>query len=271
MPYNIEIRNANGDLAIDENPAMVVKDTGTTIKPTTNHFRPRGYGHFPWDNKQSGDFGEPPFYTYVGNAEVPRSNGIGTAPDFIMEQDELAFVEIPPSGISQMVVYHNFLSEYPNGGTLFVMGPDIDTTKWAIFAPARGKWFPRTHGIVVKSPTGGEIFDTRRVNLGVGAAFDIPSSAIENILWNDTALDIFLPLPMPNALVSSSDMMSSLIVGSWGTDAQDFRYLNITQPNASTIRLSRIVGRGPGDITSTNVLSSVFTSFTLLVARNAIF
>jgi len=275
MSYGAEIFNEQGAKVFDGFGTMYLKSSGTTInnifgavKCATN-CQSVALGVRKWVSFQFHNF-DIRFATecdHVVATSVQTLTAIGNSNNIycnniIDPESELAFVSIPPEGILHMSLANWKLPELAPGAALLVStGRFAAPLNYRIFSknipPASG-----TYGMQLFNEAGNLTFDSRPKILGL-EFFTVSTSQVQQVLINNAVIDLTLSKPIPNAFVSSSDWTSAnaRVAGSLGNG----NFVKITQPNSTTIRLSRErYGNGLGDYT---IAHADYHPRTLLVAR----
>jgi len=114
----------------------------------------------------------------------------------------------------------------------------------------------------LRNAAGEVVFDSRYKTLGV-QVFYVTAAQAQNIILNGAVINLTLSSPMPGAFVSSPLWISH---ASGNLTNQSITCVKITQPNSTTIRLSRQIigpsGSVHGDF-------QTYSDSILMVARNA--
>lgn len=276
MPYGFELFTKDGDAVLDGTQTMGIRETGTcrSVNDWDTQY-PDGPGlPEPWI-RQTVDINDwehvaGDLWHFVGNNLISYSTSSGTrrVADYILAPQELAFVSIPASGITNLFMSGNRLPDFPSGETLFVGAyKPSSPIRYVIMSRDNGQITPSTYGAQVYAANGDVLFDSRVRNLGIAARLTVWPYQSENILMDGDTIDFPLPQPTPNALIMSSDFNNYAITQSVTDSGDHGRFIKITQPNRNTIRLSRqIWGNGShGSIDRTR-----FERMELLVARNVL-
>ena len=148
--------------------------------------------------------------------------------------NELPFVKIPSAGILQMEHLNSALPDFIQGANFVVATSDAAALEYKIFSPTISA-STETYGMQIYSDTGAVVFDSRSPILGV-EVFQITLGQVQNILLNDAVVDLTLSKSIPSAFVHSPDWMTYT---SHTTSSGCGRFIKITQPSSTTIRLSR--------------------------------
>lgn len=274
MSYGAEIFNSAGAKVFDGLNTMYLKSSGTTINNITGPVRCAV-------NSQSGalsvrvwvaaqyhnfNFAVASECDHVVATSVQTVTALGNSNNIycnnILDSDsELAFVSIPPEGILHMCMVEWDLPELNQGAALLVAtGRFASPLTYRIFS----KNIPSVsgnYGMQLFDASGNVTFDSRPKILGL-EFFRISTSQVQQILLNNATIDLTLAKPNPNAFVSSSDWTcATSTTASSGCGS----FIKITQPNNTTIRLSRQrYGPNTGD---NQVGFADYHPMTLLVAR----
>lgn len=276
MSYGAEIFNSAGAKVFDGFGTMYLKSSGFTINNiqgrvrcitnnASNALQVRKWISFQYHNFNFGVASECDHV--VSNSLAYISSPQGTiiyCNNIVDSNSELAFVSIPPEGILHMCMVEWDLPELNQGASLLV-----STGRFA--APLQYRIFSTnipstsgTYGMQLLDASGNVTFDSRPKILGM-EAFRITTSQVQQVLINNAVIDLTLAKPNPNAFVSSSDwtcanVRSTVNVGANGN------FVKITQPNSTTIRLSRErYGTGLADYPLSPYAD--YHPMTLLVAR----
>lgn len=275
MSYGAEIFNSAGAKVFDGSNTMYLKSSGTTINNITGPVRCAV-------NSQSGALSVRKWLSYqyhnfnfavasecdhvvatsVLTVPVGNSNNI-YCNNIIDSNSELAFVSIPPQGILHMCMVEWDLPQINLGAALLVAtGRFASPLTYRIFS----KNIPSTsgtYGMQLFDASGNVTFDSRPKILGL-EFFRISSSQVQQVLNNNATIDLTLSKPNPNAFVSSSDWTCAN-ARQGGGSAANGSFVKITQPNSTTLRLSRErFGTGLGDYP---INYADYHPMTLLVAR----
>jgi len=248
MAYGAEVYSAQGQLVFDGIDVMYERLTGTCIKQGS------------WPNRVKGPCQIGEGGGGAGNVEAGYNNQfngstdsmfqiVGTAwnsfrawwnsethymSNNIMFDNELAFVKIPAEGILQLQHMGNRLPESNAGSSMLITTLSPTALPYKVFSPTVITG-PGNYGMQLFNSAGGLIFDSRKRILGI-ELFEITPTQAYNILINNHVIDLSLGSSRPNAFVSSPSWVSYASTPYWnGWSA----WIKITQPNSSTIRLSR--------------------------------
>lgn len=277
MSYGSLLYNENGDLIFDGVDCLYLASSGFCTKfpwqrgsgLITNRsvIQTQGgsasVGQWSWiaANTPSTYVGD--FYQSVSSTSTSfvTQGGTNSFFDSVFSVNDLPFVKIPPEGILQMEHLNSAIPDFPQGSNLVVSTPTpASALGYKVFSPTVPP-SGETHGMQIYSAAGAVVFDSRNPILGIDF-FEISLAQVQNILLNNQTLDLTLPKATPNALVHSPDWMA--FTAHQTTDGCG-RWIKITQPTNTTIRLSRhSIGR------NTNVCNNVYNNYqplTLLVSR----
>lgn len=241
MSYGAEIYNSGGALVFDGISSMYEISTGTTInniggpvKCLTNCqsaalsvrvWVAAQYHNFFFNNATEVDH-VVATSLFQHEQNVYCNNILDTVKD-------LAFVSIPPEGILHMCMVNYDLPEAAHGAAMLV-----STGRFA--APLGYKIFSTdiptstdNYGMLLYDENGNVTFDSRPRILGI-EFFEISTAQVQDILLNNATIDLTLDKATPNAYVSSSDWTCAT-----GNNFSCGSFVKITQPNDTTIRLTR--------------------------------
>ena len=244
MSYGAEIYNENGALVFDGFGAMYPKATGTTInniggpvKCIVNN-QSAALSVRIWVAAQ--------YHNFYFNLATEVDHVVATSL-FQVEQNlycnnimdavkDLAFVSIPPEGILHMTMVNYDLPDLPasqhGAAMLIACGRYASPLEYRIFSTDIPTATDQ-YGMLLYNASGTLTFDSRPKTLGI-EFFEISTSQVQNVLLNNATIDLPLAKSNPNAFVSSSDWTCAT-----GNNFSCGSFVKITQPNDTTIRLSR--------------------------------
>lgn len=264
MTYGIEINNAAGDKVFDEKNVMYEYDTGTLMRVTDLYWLLNTF-----EAIEANAYGTP--YNYDCYQCLSPETGVvqwfdsGTTmyPSTKQNFGDLVFTEIPTGGLLQVLPINNQLPELDTGST-FIIGhrhnaPLVD---YKVFSTRFPLGTPSTdYGMQIYDSLGNVVFDSRYRTLGM-EVFTLTSSQAQNIINNNATVDFTLSSAKPGAYVSSPLMF---VHSSGNFSYTNASVLKVTQPNDTTIRVSREqIGKNLGTVYNT---FTYFHDVTLFITR----
>lgn len=251
MAYSSQFYNKNGDLVFDAlAKSLYLHSSGTTtkvnwyynvapsVKPSSVIDTQGGASSVGQWSGSAGGTGTYPVYNSVSTTFTTYTawwnNATFSFHNSVFDFDDMAFVSIPTEGILQMEHLNCALPDFPNGSNFLVASTSTGNLSYKVFSKNIAA-STETHGMLIYSDTGTLLFDSRNSILGV-EFFEISVAQVQDILLNNAVIDLTLSKSIPNAFVSSPEWMAYT---SHSTTSGCGRWIKITQPNSTTIRLSR--------------------------------
>lgn len=249
MAFGAEIYNSKGYRVFDGLDCMYVKSTGVCNKlPGVN----QNYLCYPEGGTNSVNPVARWIYIGLGSpangwpADVNQvvgnlrsftawwNNATYYSTDGIFDFSDMPFVQVPAEGILSMGIICNRLPEFAAAASMHVVTRSPTALPYMIFSPT----MPTTvepYGMQLFNEAGQVVFDSRKRILGLDF-FSISAATMQDILVNNSVVDLTLSKATPGAYVSSPEWLSYT---GHSTTSGCGSWVKITQPNSTTIRLSR--------------------------------
>lgn len=251
MSYGSLFYNSNGDLIFDGVDCLYLNGSGSCTKfpyissglsnrsIINSQGGPNSVGQWTW--------GQAGYPSGVNNYSVYQSvvssitsytawwnSGTYTVFTSSLNVNELPFVQIPSAGILQMEHLNSALPDFTQGSNFIVATSATESLSYKIFSPTAPA-SSENYGMRIYAENGSVVFDSRFPILGV-EVFQITPTQVQDILLNNAVVDLSLGKSIPNAFVHSPDWMAYT---SHTTTSGCGRFIKITQPSSTIIRLSR--------------------------------
>lgn len=256
--HGLLLKNQAGDVLFQDNPVFIVEERGVA-RPFGAYNLPgtlagemhasmdgAGIGSGYGDRTTGHSAGKFVATTGTGGHAYLDGIGIGTLP--LYDHADMIFWDISGPGLTKSLKMHADIDDRMAGGAYAYCDTDTDTPPQftrvgKIAGPATGAG---DYGAMVRNATGDLILDSRHELFTVFLVWHLTKEEVQDILENDTAVDIPLGQAAPGMRVCApffDPYMVEFATGFYGAYWDRTCVLSLRQINDSTVRVSRHIAR----------------------------
>lgn len=277
MAYGINVFNELGELVFDFNKSITIEEVGQTQTSVQLGMATLNFSNF-WQYRGPTTEEVYQFSNSFGGTQnlLPHHIGTGTGvflnansfferfPRPLVSRTSTYFYQVGTTGLlhhSEHVIDPEYWSTTNSEYGMFSLIVPANNTPLQYIRVDQGNFsgFSENYGLTVRDELGDIVFDSRANFLSLSEVLFVPKATMQNILENNATVDLSLRTPVPNCYISSPNHTSFL-----RPTNLNMRHVKISQPNQSTIRLTR-EAIGPN---LNSVLLSVYNDTVIIVARD---
>lgn len=248
MSYGFEIRNALGDLILDDHAAFYIQESGVTAGARDIGLVGESGGDsnpiFPpnqvaWSrfvlNATDDEMQNYPHF--IGSSTAAIIGGFNACPTPLWPRSAMAFYQPGSIGLT-MSTAHYIGPEYtldatPATGLYFMNHADQNAALNYLVADTEIGPVSGNYGMQVRDGTGAVTFDSRADLFSILDTVKIDQATVADILFNDAQVDVTMPEPLPGCYISCPYFAAFRLTSSI------YERVRIRQITASTLRLDR--------------------------------
>jgi hypothetical protein len=268
MAYGIEIRNEFSEKVVDFNRTLTIKEAGVTSTSAAIGLSTPG-----WVGPRTLEL-----YTLVTGSNPPQIDALphfmatGSAnfvsnatkyPTPLVDESSLYFYQVGSTGLLHHSE-HTLRAPWATDYGMFAVCLPADNTPLPYLrvdaTPDTG--LTGAYGMQLRDAAGNVTFDSRADFLSVSEVLFVPKATMQDILDNNTVVDLTLRTDVPDCYISTPNHTSFFLEITTGL----YRHVKITQIADDTLRLSRHL-HGPG-FNNTSTTIGINNDLVIVVARN---